>query len=621
MKRFDVLVIGGGHAGCEAAHAAARLGCATALVVSDPASIARMSCNPAIGGPGKSQIVREIDALGGLMARVTDRAGLQFRVLNSAKGPAVRATRAQADTLEYEAAMQAELAATPNLVIIAGTITGIEAENGSICGVTLAGGEQIGAHAVVLCAGTFLNGLLHTGLSRTPGGRWGEGPAPHLSDSLKKLGLSLGRLKTGTPARLHKDSISWAALQEQPGDTPPPPLSFFTQNIAREQLPCHITHTTARTHELIRQGFDRSPLFTGVIQGVGPRYCPSIEDKVVRFPERLSHHIFLEPVSRHSAEIYPNGISTSLPEDTQEAFLRAIPGLEEVRVIRYGYAVEYDFVPPTQTYPTLESKAVGGLYCAGQINGTSGYEEAAGQGLLAGINAARKVQGREPLLLSRAQSYIGVMVDDLTTLGADEPYRMFTSRAEHRLVMRQDNADQRLCELGRAIGLLSDEQYRLFREKQERIGALVKRLKGGQLNPNAQTLAAIDEDALPAPETPGSMAQYIKRPDVVLKRGALFGRLEGFDDDDIERATIEIKYEGYIERQNRWIEQLSRIDHIPLAENMDYAGISGLSIELQQKLNRVKPLTFGQASRIAGMTPAALSILMIHLKVKARRGN
>ncbi len=620
MKRFDVIVAGGGHAGCEAAHAAARLGCATALVVTDKSSIARMSCNPAIGGPGKSQIVREIDALGGLMARVTDRAGLQFRTLNSAKGAAVRACRAQADTIEYEEAMREELAATPNLSIIEGSVRNILAENGAVRGVALITGEELSAKAVILCTGTFLNGLLHTGLSQTPGGRIGEGPSAHLSDSLKNLGLHLGRLKTGTPARLHKDSINWDVPQPQPGDIPPPPMSFFTKKIEREQLPCHLTRTTARTHEIIRTGFDRSPLFTGVIQGVGPRYCPSIEDKVVRFPERLSHHIFLEPVSRHNSEIYPNGISTSLPEDIQDAFLRSIPGLEEVKVIRYGYAVEYDFVPPTQMYPTLESKMLGGLYCAGQINGTSGYEEAAGQGILAGINAARKVRGEEPVILPRAQSYIGVMVDDLTTLGTEEPYRMFTSRAEHRLVMRQDNADQRLCDLGRRIGLLGEEHYQEYLERQGRIQSLVKRLKGAFLNPTPETLTLLQISGLPPVDMSIGIAQYMKRPDVALKRDSVFGDLAAFDDTDIERAETEIKYEGYIARQNRWIEQLGKIENIPLEEKMDYGGISGLSVELQQKLNKVRPLTFGQASRIAGMTPAALSILMIHLKTRGRNG-
>ena len=620
MNRFDVIVVGGGHAGCEAAHAAARLGCATAMIVTDKLSIARMSCNPAIGGPGKSQIVREIDALGGLMARVTDRAGLQWRTLNSAKGAAVRACRAQADTIEYEAVMREELAVTPNLSIIEGTVKDILGENGAVRGVRLLSGDELEANAVILCTGTFLNGLLHTGLRQTPGGRVGEGPSSHLSASLKNFGLQLGRLKTGTPARLHKDSINWNAAQEQPGDTPPPPMSYFTKRIVRGQLPCHITHTNASTHEIIRTGFARSPLFTGVIQGVGPRYCPSIEDKVVRFPERLSHHIFLEPVSRHNGEIYPNGISTSLPEDIQDAFLRSIPGLEEVRVIRHGYAVEYDFVPPTQTYPTLESKAAGGLYMAGQINGTSGYEEAAGQGILAGINAARKLRREEPVILSRAESYIGVMVDDLTTLGTEEPYRMFTSRAEHRLVMRQDNADQRLCELGRSIGLLAEEPYREYRERQGRIQSLVGRLKGKYINPTPETMTLLSDSGLPPVDVSIGIAQYMKRPDVALKRDSVFGDLSAFDDTDIARAETEIKYEGYIARQNRWIEQLGKIENLPLEKGMDYRGISGLSVELQQKLEKVKPLTFGQASRIAGMTPAALSILMIHLKTRGRDG-
>lgn len=618
MRRYDVVVIGGGHAGCEAAHAAARLGCGTALVITDKNTIAKMSCNPAVGGPGKSQIVREVDALGGLMARITDLSGLQHRTLNATKGPAVRACRAQSDTAEYQAVMRTELEATPGLDIIEAEAGAVETENGKVSGVTLKDGTQIAATAVVVGTGTFLNGLLHTGLKQTPGGRIGEAPSRELPESLRRLGISLGRLKTGTPPRLDGASIDFGVLQAQSGDEPPPPFSHFTDRIERAQYPCHLTHTNARTHEIIRAGFDKSPLYTGVIQGVGPRYCPSIEDKVVRFPERLSHHIFLEPVSLKSPEIYPNGISTSLDEECQQAFLRSIRGLEETRVLKYGYAVEYDFAPPTQLYPTLETKAVANLYLAGQINGTSGYEEAAGQGLLAGINAARKAQGKESVILRRSESYIGVMVDDLTTLGTEEPYRMFTSRSEHRLVLRQDNADTRLCALGRQLGLLPEEKYERVLEKKRRIGELVKRFRGAAVNPGPATLAELARVGLPPVAETTPLAQYLKRPDVSVRHCALFGDLTGFTPEEVERAETEIKYEGYIERQNRWIEQLSRIENIPLGEDMDYSGISGLSIELRQKLNGVKPLTFGQASRIAGMTPAALSILMIFLKARAK---
>ncbi len=616
---FDIVVIGGGHAGCEAAHAAARLGCSTAMLITSRASIARMSCNPAVGGPGKSQIVREIDALGGLMARVTDETGLQYRTLNSSKGPAVRAYRVQSDTAEYESVMRGKLEKVNNLSIIEGSAVSIEADGGWATGVALEDGTTISARAVVVCTGTFLNGLLHTGLVQTPGGRYGEAPSSRLPESLKRLGITFGRLKTGTPPRLDKNTIDFSALERQEGDSPPPSFSYFGPAVEREQLPCHLIHTNHKTHEIIRAAFGRSPLYTGLIKGVGPRYCPSIEDKVVRFPKRVSHHVFLEPVSRISDEIYPNGISTSLPLDTQEAFLRTMSGLEEVRILKAGYAVEYDFAPPTQLYPTLETKLVAGLYFAGQINGTSGYEEAAGQGLLAGINAARKVKREGAVILKRSESFIGVMVDDLTTLGTEEPYRIFTSRAEHRLVLRQDNADTRLCGLGHSIGLLPEGDYNATMAKREKIASLMESLKNVYIGPIPATRAKLESCGLPVPEESIPLWQYIKRPDVSIQSGTVFGDLAAFSPDEIGRAEIEIKYEGYIERQRRWIGQLSRIENIPLEENMDYSDISGLSIELRQKLGEVRPLTFGQASRIPGMTPAALAILTITLKTRARR--
>ncbi|MDH5543736.1 MAG: tRNA uridine-5-carboxymethylaminomethyl(34) synthesis enzyme MnmG [Nitrospinota bacterium] len=612
--KYDVIVIGGGHAGCEAAHASAKLGCATAMILPDIKSIARMSCNPAIGGPGKSQIVSEIDALGGLMASVTDRSGIQFRTLNASKGAAVRANRAQADTAVYENVMMETLQAVENLSMVEGSVSGIIAEGGKVLGVRLKSGEELPCKALIVCTGTFLNGLLHTGMESRPGGRNGEPPSKDLSESLKKIGFELSRMKTGTPPRLHRDTINYSKLAIQPGDIPPRPFSFFTEKLERPAVPCHLTWTNEKTHEVIRRSFDRSPLFTGVIEGIGPRYCPSIEDKVVRFPERNSHHIFIEPVSQSSSLVYPNGISTSLPADVQLDFVRTVSGLEDAQIVIPGYAVEYDFAPPTQIFPTLETKLVSNLYFAGQINGTSGYEEAAGQGILAGINAALKLQGREPVIFRRQESYIGVMVDDLTTLGTDEPYRMFTSRAEHRLLLRQDNADTRFCGIGREIGLLPEEKYLFFLDKQRKIKKLVSRLKAEQLTPSKENLQKLKNAGLPEPADILSLAQYLKRPDVSLKDESVFGDMSEFTQDEIERSEIEIKYEGYITRQKQWIKELEGVDKMPLGRETDYKNISGLSREVVQKLESVRPVTFGQASRISGVTPAALSMLLIHLK-------
>jgi tRNA uridine 5-carboxymethylaminomethyl modification enzyme len=618
--KYDVIVIGGGHAGCEAAHAAAKLGCLTAMVIPDRSKIARMSCNPAIGGPGKSQIVREIDALGGLMAEVIDASGIQFRTLNASKGAAVRANRAQADTQTYEEVMRQKLEALENLTIVEASVDAIKSDNGKVTGVKLSNGKQMECKAAIVATGTFLNGLLHTGMESRPGGRDGEPPSSKLPASLRELGFELARMKTGTPPRLDKATIDFSKIEEQPGDNPPRPFSYFTEEIDRPAVSCHITWTNENTHNVIRASFDRSPLFTGLIEGIGPRYCPSIEDKVVRFPDRDAHHIFLEPVSLSSNLVYPNGISTSLPADVQAEFIRTVPGLEKAEIAIPGYAVEYDYAPPTQINPTLETKSVAGLYFAGQINGTSGYEEAGGQGILAGINGARKILGKTELILKRQESYIGVMVDDLTTLGTDEPYRMFTSRAEHRLVMRQDNADNRFCETGREIGLLPEEKYRRYIEKKEKISKLINRLEKTGITPTKETLRTLKESGMPIIRDGVSLAGYLKRPEVSIKPGTIFGDLSEYSADEIERAGIEIKYEGYIVRQKKWIKELENIENIPLSAGIDYANVSGLSAEAVQKLENIRPVTFGQASRIPGLTPAALSILMIHLKTRKEAG-
>ena len=617
--KYDVIVIGGGHAGCEAAHASAKLGCSTAMVIPDKSKIGRMSCNPAIGGPGKSQIVREIDALGGLMAEVIDASGIQFRTLNASKGAAVRANRAQADTSTYEEVMRGRLEEIENLTIIESSVDQIETANKKATGVTLSNGDRLESLAVIVATGTFLNGLLHTGMESRPGGRDGDPPSSRLPASLKGLGFELLRMKTGTPPRLDMNTIDFSKIEEQPGDDPPRPFSYFTEVIDRPALSCHITWTNENTHKVIRASFDRSPLFTGLIEGIGPRYCPSIEDKVVRFPDRDGHHIFLEPVSLDSNLVYPNGISTSLPADVQVEFIRTVPGLENADIVVPGYAVEYDFAPPTQIKPTLETKLIDGLYFAGQINGTSGYEEAGGQGILAGINATRKILGKTELIFKRQESYIGVMVDDLTTLGTDEPYRMFTSRAEHRLVMRQDNADNRFCDLGREIGLLSEEKYQRYLEKKMNITSLIKKLEETEITPSRETLRLLEESGLPLIANNVSLAGYLKRPEVSIKHGeiaTIFGDLSRYSADEIERAEIEIKYEGYISRQKKWIKELENIENIPLSAETDYANVSGLSAEAVQKFENIRPITFGQASRIPGLTPAALSILMIHLKAK-----
>ena len=614
MKSYGVIIIGGGHAGCEAALASARMGVHTALITLDLEKIALMPCNPAIGGIGKGHIVREIDALGGQMARCIDKTGIQFRVLNSSKGPAVQGYRAQADKHLYKKEMRRVLECQDYLSLMCDEVDELLFDNDSVKGLRTRSGLELNSRSIVITTGTFLNGRIHLGMKNSPAGRVGEKPSIKLSQSFLDQGFELGRLKTGTPPRLLSKSIDFSQCEIQQGDCDPKPFSFSTIKISQPQVPCHITYTNARTAEVINRNMHLSPLYSGVIEGVGPRYCPSIEDKVVKFPDRVSHHVFLEPEGLDTDWIYPNGISTSLAEEVQWELVRSIPGLENADIVAPGYAIEYDFVPPTQLLSTLETKKVKGLFHAGQINGTSGYEEAAGQGLIAGINAALNSLDRAPFTLSRMESYIGVMIDDLVTKGTQEPYRMFTSRAENRLLLRQDNAYTRLIGKGHELGLVSNEVYNFCLLKKETVEKEIKRLNTTKVVPNEQGKELVSKLGVKSLKTPTTLAGLLKRPEITYSQiietfnGASVSKLVG------EQVEIQVKYEGFIQRQKQVVSKQKKLENYRIPIDFNYEGISGLSCEVVQKLENIRPTTLGQASRISGITPAAVSIIMLMLK-------
>ncbi|ATF51583.1 tRNA uridine-5-carboxymethylaminomethyl(34) synthesis enzyme MnmG [Citrobacter freundii] len=614
---FDVIIIGGGHAGTEAAMAAARMGQQTLLLTHNIDTLGQMSCNPAIGGIGKGHLVKEVDALGGLMAKAIDHAGIQFRILNASKGPAVRATRAQADRVLYRQAVRTALENQPNLMIFQQAVEDLIVENDRVVGAVTQMGLKFRAKAVVLTVGTFLDGKIHIGLDNYSGGRAGDPPSIPLSRRLRELPLRVSRLKTGTPPRIDARTIDFSVLGQQNSDNPMPVFSFLGDVSQHpRQMPCYITYTNEKTHDVIRNNLDRSPMYAGVIEGIGPRYCPSIEDKVMRFADRNQHQIFLEPEGLTSNEIYPNGISTSLPFDVQMQIVRSMQGMENARIVRPGYAIEYDFFDPRDLKPTLESKFIQGLFFAGQINGTTGYEEAAAQGLLAGLNAARLSADKEGWAPARSQAYLGVLVDDLCTLGTKEPYRMFTSRAEYRLMLREDNADLRLTEKGRELGLVDDARWARFNEKLERIEQERQRLKSTWVNPLAETAAEVNAYLATPLSREASGEDLLRRPDVTYAQlTSLSAFAPGLDDAQAaEQVEIQVKYEGYIARQQDEIERHQRNENTLLPATLDYRQVSGLSNEVIAKLNDHKPVSIGQASRISGVTPAAISILLVWLK-------
>ncbi|MDD4907790.1 MAG: tRNA uridine-5-carboxymethylaminomethyl(34) synthesis enzyme MnmG [Candidatus Omnitrophica bacterium] len=605
---FDVIVIGAGHAGIEAALAASRMGCKTLLITLRRDTIGLMSCNPAIGGVGKGQLVKEIDALGGEMAKAADKTGIQFRILNRSKGAAVQSSRAQVDLLAYRDYMTGVVSVQENLKIKEAEAESLIVKDGAVRGIVTTGKEKISAGTVVICPGTFLDGLIHVGMSHHSGGRINEPAVKGLNSNLIELGFNLLRFKTGTCPRLDRNTINFSKLAPQAGDIDPVPFSFSTGRISQEQIPCHITYTNLQTHQIIRDNLDRSPLFSGVIQSTGVRYCPSIEDKIFKFADKERHHIFLEPEGLNTDQVYPNGLSTSLPEDVQLMMLHSIEGLEDVKVMRFGYGIEHGVVEPTQVYPSLETKLITGLYLAGQINGTTGYEEAAAQGLVAGINAALRIKNKEPLVLDRSSSYIGVLIDDLTTKGTNEPYRMFTSRVEYRLLLREDNADLRLREIGFKAGLASKQDHLKTAKKKESLLKAMEYLKKKRVMPGAS--------GGPDIKKPVTLEEFLRRPEVSFKDIKNFDHLSesGIPDSAFKAAEVEVKYSGFIRRQLSEIEKFRNLEKIKLHSDMDYTNIPGLSREIKEKLKKFKPINLGQAGRISGVTPAAVAILMVYLR-------